>query len=338
MARGREVLTAAGRVLRERSAQVAIVAWIAGVAFVALSVRTLPFDWPGMADMSTGYQLGSAHVQIVWVFLLIAVTLFVTRRRPTIDLAARAPASAINRVELLGLVGYGVAAQVAGYGLGRVLGSYPISAHLPGTVFGITTDVSASDAYVWTAYNFVVYAVIPYLVFRARGYSNAALSLKSADLRQDALLIGVILVLESAFELTFVPNIFSLSSRQLLAGMPLTLVIYFLGTSLPVMVFIYAILLPRYLRLTGSRTTTVILGGLTYAVVHWFEAWMLWNSLQNSLLSIIFLMFQYFGPGMVKSVLTLRTGNAWVHVSAYHSLSPHVWLDTPLIVKIFGIR
>jgi hypothetical protein len=26
------------------------------------------------------------------------------------------------------------------------------------------------------------------------------------------------------------------------------------------------------------------------------------------------LMFQYFGPGIIKSVLTLRTGNAWVHV------------------------
>jgi hypothetical protein len=32
------------------------------------------------------------------------------------------------------------------------------------------------------------------------------------------------------------------------------------------------------------------------------------------------LLFQYFGPGMVKSVLTLRTGNAWVHAIAYHTI------------------
>jgi hypothetical protein len=27
------------------------------------------------------------------------------------------------------------------------------------------------------------------------------------------------------------------------------------------------------------------------------------------------------GPGMIKTVLTLRTGNAWVHVWAYHALA-----------------
>ena len=145
-------------------------------------------------------------------------------------------------------------------------------------------------------------------------------------------------MLESAFELVLVPNLFKLSGTQLLEGMPAAFVIYFLGTSLPIMVFIYSILLPRYLKLTGSVVTTVILGGATYAVVHFFEAWTLWDSLQNSLLSVIFLMFQYFGPGMVKSVLTIRTGNAWVHVWSYHSFAPHVWLDTPLIVKIFGIK
>jgi len=36
-------------------------------------------------------------------------------------------------------------------------------------------------------------------------------------------------------------------------------------------------------------------------------------------------------------VLTLRTGNAWVHVWAYHAISPHTIVDTPLIAKIFRI-
>jgi hypothetical protein len=50
------------------------------------------------------------------------------------------------------------------------------------------------------------------------------------------------------------------------------------------------------------------------------------------------LLFQYFGPGMVKSVLTLRTGNAWVHAIAYHTIAPHLTLDAPNIVRILGIR
>jgi hypothetical protein len=37
------------------------------------------------------------------------------------------------------------------------------------------------------------------------------------------------------------------------------------------MVLIYAILIPRYLKLTGSATTTVLLGGLTYALMHIVE-------------------------------------------------------------------
>jgi len=38
------------------------------------------------------------------------------------------------------------------------------------------------------------------------------------------------------------------------------------------------------------------------------------------------------GPGMIKTVITLRTGNAWVH-----AIAPHLVVDTPLIAKIFGV-
>jgi hypothetical protein len=49
-------------------------------------------------------------------------------------------------------------------------------------------------------------------------------------------------------------------------------------------------------------------------------------------------MLLYGAPGMFKSLLTLRTGNAWVHVWAYHAIVPHTIGNTGLIVKIFGIR
>jgi hypothetical protein len=53
---------------------------------------------------------------------------------------------------------------------------------------------------------------------------------------------------------------------------------------------------------------------------------------------LIFVLLQYFGPGMIKTVITLRTGNAWVHAFGYHAIAPHVLVDAPLIAKIFGIR
>jgi hypothetical protein len=104
------------------------------------------------------------------------------------------------------------------------------------------------------------------------------------------------------------------------------------------MVLIYAILLPRYLKLTGSTISTVLLGGLTYAAMHIVEGWSAFGSLRDAALSLLFVLFTYVGPGMIKSVLTLRTGNAWVHALGYHCVAPHGVADAPLRVKIFGLR
>lgn len=40
---------------------------------------------------------------------------------------------------------------------------------------------------------------------------------------------------------------------------------------------------------------------------------------------------------MFKSVLTLRTGNAWVHTLSYHIVAPHIIVDTPLMTEAFGV-
>jgi hypothetical protein len=65
-----------------------------------------------------------------------------------------------------------------------------------------------------------------------------------------------------------------------------------------------------------------MLGGLTYASMHIVEGWSAFDSPRNTVLSLIFVLLGYFGPGMFKSVLTLRTGNAWVHAIGYHSIAP----------------
>ena len=40
---------------------------------------------------------------------------------------------------------------------------------------------------------------------------------------------------------------------------------------------------------------------------------------------------------MIKTYPTVRTGNAWVHVWAYHALSPHTLVDTQHTVTVFRI-
>jgi hypothetical protein len=115
-------------------------------------------------------------------------------------------------------------------------------------------------------------------------------------------------------------------------------VIHLFGTALPVMIFIYCILISRYFVITRSVAAATLLGGLTYAAVHLFEYWAVYSSMRDAMLSVIFITLQFVGPGMVKSYLTLRTGNAWVHVWAYHAIAPHVTIDTANIVKLLGIR
>jgi hypothetical protein len=41
--------------------------------------------------------------------------------------------------------------------------------------------------------------------------------------------------------------------------------------------------------------------------------------------------------GRLPSLLTLRTGNAWVHAIGYHAVTAHAMLDAPLTAKVFGM-
>jgi hypothetical protein len=129
---------------------------------------------------------------------------------------------------------------------------------------------SAGELWTWAIYNFVVFAVAPYLWFRRR-YSATQLNLRSTDRWNDLLVIVVVMAIESLVELSAFPGIFQLSAHQLLIAAPLAFGVFLIGTVLPTMVLIYAILVPRYLKLTGSFVTTVLLGGGTYAGMHIVE-------------------------------------------------------------------
>jgi hypothetical protein len=315
-----------------------VIGWAAAnAAALALAGGYLPFDRPALAGMSFAAQMASPSLALLEVFALMGVVWWMTRRRAIPDVAARAPAKALAARETAALLAYAMLGQAGGWLLGPALGYRPFSFHIAGTLVGCSTLASPGEVWTWMGYNFVVYAALPYLWFRRR-YSNAALNLVSAAPRADLLLIAVIAVLESAVELWAFPGIFKLTPRQLALAAPLSFLVFFFGTVLPTMVLIYAILLPRYLKLTGSVTATVILGGLTYASMHLVEGWSLFATPRLTALSLLFVFLQYTGPGMFKSFITLRTGNAWVHAFAYHAIAPHVVADAPMIAKVFAIH
>jgi hypothetical protein len=324
-------------IVRHRGVQLTAILWVAGYAVVLwLAHGSLPFDRPAVAHLPFATQMAAPTVVMIEILALMVVAFLLTRQRVIPDIAARAPDRAVALRETLSVLAYAALGQIGGWIVGPALGYRPFSFHVAGTVFGSTLTPAPAELWIWALYNFLVFAVAPYVYFRRR-YTDTALNLRSTNRWNDARLIVVVLVLESAFELTAFHGILGLGPRQLLLGAPLTFGIFFIGTVLPTMVLIYAILLPRFLKLTGSAISTLLLGGLMYAAMHIVEGWSAFDSSRDIALSLLFVFLQYFGPGMMKSVLTLRTGNAWVHAFGYHAVAPHVIVDTPLVVRVFGI-
>lgn len=325
------------RLLRERSVQLALIFWIAAsLAIFPLSGAKFPLNRPALANLPVAAQVIVPFVGLLFVFMQMTAAYFLTRRRTIPDQASRAPDASLAGREVLFLWTYGVLVLLAGRWLGLRLFGEGIGLHLNGSFFGSTRMATPGEVWVWAFNNFVFLALIPYAVFRARGYSREALNLKSANLPNDTLVIFVIMAIGSALDLA-AGGFLKLSPHQMLAGGALTFATHLLGTGLPVMVFIYAILFPRYLKLTGSSATAVLLGAVSYAVLHIFEYWTRYDSVPHALLSAITVLLTFGPPGLMKSCLTLRTANAWVHLWGYHAITPHVTGDTSIIVDVFRI-
>ena len=325
-------------VVGHRGVQTAAALWVVSYLIVLwLAQGSLPFDRPAVAELPFAVQMAAPSITLLEILVLRGLVFLLTRGRVIPNMAARAPERRTALRETALVLAYAAIGQVGGWIVGPALGYRPFSFHVAGSVFGCSVPPRPTEVWVWASYNFLVFAVAPYLYFRRR-YTDTELNLRSTNRRNDALVIIVVLAIESAFELAvFNKNIFGLSPHQMLFGGSLTFLIFFIGTVLPTMVLIYAILLPRYLKLTRSTISAVLLSGLTYAAMHIVEGWSAFDSSRDVALSLIFVLLQYVGPGMVKGVLTLRTGNAWVHALSYHIVAPHVIVDTPLMTTIFGI-
>jgi hypothetical protein len=326
-----------GFLIRQRSFQVALALWVLiSVAAVLLCHGTMPLPIGPHPGQPAAMAISSS-IALIFMVLEIGLVALITRRRALPDLAARAPERSVALRETIALWLYGALVLLAGRFIGLHFFGEGIAMHLNGSLVGATRVQSPAEVYTWAAYNGILLAVVPYVVFRMRGYSNQQLNLKSSNLKSDVIVIAVVLAIGCFMDLTLNGNFLKLTHHQQIVGGLLSFVLHLFGTDLPVMIFIYAVLMPRYAKL-AAPVTAFLLGAASYPAMHVFESWTRYDSLAHSALSVIVVFLFFFPPGLMKSFLTLRTGNAWVHVWGFHAISPHVTVDTRLIVRDFDIR
>jgi hypothetical protein len=326
-----------GFLIRQRSFQVALALWVLiSVAALPLCHGTMPLPI-GPHPGAPAAMVISSSIALIFMVLEIGLVALITLRRELPDLAARAPERSVALRETIVLWLYGTLVLLAGRFVGLHFFGAGIAMHLNGSLVGATRVQSPAEVYTWAAYNGIFLALVPYVVFRMRGYSNQQLNLKSSNLKSDVIVIAVVLAIGCFMDLTLNGNFLKLTHHQQIVGSLMSFVLHLFGTDLPVMIFIYSVLLPRYAKLTAP-VTAFLLGAASYPAMHVFESWTRYDSLAHSVLSVIVVFLFFFPPGLMKSFLTLRTGNAWVHVWGFHAISPHVTVDTRLIVRDFDIR
>ncbi len=327
--------------LRQRGLGVALLFWVLlSFAFIALCHGprgAVPLNLPPNQLRQTPLaQVIGSWLALIFLVLECGLVFLLTLRRPWPDLGQRTPQRTIALRETIAVWIYIAIVLLAGRWIGfRIFGA-GIAMHLNGSLVGATRVQSPHEVYLWSAYNFTLLALVPYVVFRMRGYSREQLNLRSANWKNDTLVILVVLAIGCLMDLTG-PNILQLTPHQRVVGGLLSFVVHMFLTDLPVMILIYGILLPRYVRLV-SPATAFLLGAASYPAIHIFESFTRYDSPNHSLISVIFVFLFFFPPGVMKSFLTMRTGNAWVHMWGFHAISPHVTVDTRLIVHDFHIR
>jgi len=323
--------------IRQRSFQIALALWLLmSLAAVLLCHGTMSLPIGPHPDKPAAMVISSS-IALLFLVLEIGLVALITRRRALPDLAARAPERGVALRETIALWLYGALVLLIGRFIGLHFFSESIAMHLNGSLVGATRVQPPVEVYTWAAYNATLIALVPYVVFRMRGYSNQQLNLRSSDLKSDVIVIAVVLAIGCFMDLTLDGNFLKLTHHQQIVGGLLSFVLHLFGTDLPVMIFICSVLMPRYAKLTAP-VTAFLLGAASYPAMHVFESWTRYDSLAHSALSVIVVFLFFFPPGLMKSFLTLRTGNAWVHVWAFHAVSPHVTVDTRLIVRDFDIR
>src|ERR1700682_4211336 len=104
--------------LRPPPVQIAILLWLAAsLAVFPVSGGKLPFNRPLLNSLPLLAQIIAPFIVLIIVFVEMAITYVLTRRRILPDMAARAPERAVARREILLLWLYGVAVLLFGHWL-----------------------------------------------------------------------------------------------------------------------------------------------------------------------------------------------------------------------------
>src|SRR5579885_3279312 len=119
---------------------IGLILWALGtVAILVISQGKIPFEFKLFAEKGTPFLgiIFSVEIGMVFPLMLIAVIYWITGQRVVPDLRTRVPEIAVARAETLGMVAYAVVAQIVGAILGRAMGQYAVSLHMPGTLYGL---------------------------------------------------------------------------------------------------------------------------------------------------------------------------------------------------------
>lgn len=195
------------------------------------------------------------------------------------------------------------------------------------SIFG---QEAVASSLLWMGYNALVYVVLPLAFFiGVRGYSARELLLGFPKPR-----VFVPFAVVAGF-VGFVPFITPEFWGVPVSGYLLTLVLYSLGTLLPIAIFTQALLAPRLAVLARSWVTGAVLAGIVYMLFNLNEYFIEWGSTQDVGLSLTWLLAGDLFWGTIKAVSTLALGNAWMHIFTTHTF--HL-ADAPFVARVFGVR
>ncbi len=250
----------------------------------------------------------------------VLVLIGMTRKKAPVDHRADLGLRDVG-AEALGLLLYLALVILVGLSLG--LRAHVASVGLnPGTLHAWSLQTPRS-LLLWVGYFFTSGVLVPLLFFvGVRRYSWRSLLLGFPEPKK-WIPYAVITALLSAS--AFVrPEFFRLPLR----GHALALLVFSLGTFLPVMVLTQSLLAPRLAILTRSWVSGAVLAGVVYGAYHSGEFYFAWDTPARVLVSLAWMLqFAYFG--VLKAVTTLRTGSAWIHIFNTHmphlAEAPEVW-------------
>ncbi len=289
-----------------------VISW---VVILADAGRSLPHAPPDRLRFLFGELFTGATVLVLMAM---------TRKRPPVDHRNDLGIRDV-RAETAGLLIY--LALVIAFGAYLGLRAHVASVGLtPGTVHAWSQQTAASLR-LWAGYFFAAGVAAPLLFFvLVRRYSWRSLLLGFPEPKKWIPYSVVTAVLSlSAF---IQPEFFRLP----LHGHGLALLLFGLGTFLPVMLLTQSLLAPRLAILTKSWVSGAVLAGLAYGVYHSGEFYFAWGNSTEAAVSLAWMMqFAYFG--VLKAVTTLRTGSAWIHIFNTHM--PHL-AEAPEVVRVLS--